>query len=45
MSWLVDRLFRMKLLASVPAETGRCREQRIAEIRALLADIAEPVSR
>jgi hypothetical protein len=35
----------MKLRASMPAETGRCREQRMGEIRALLAEIAEPMSR
>jgi hypothetical protein len=45
MAWLVDRLFRMKLVASIPVETSPTREERLAEIRALLAEIAEPVYR
>ena len=43
MTWLIERLLRLKLAASISEEITVSREQRIDELRKFLAEIAEPV--
>ena len=41
MTTLIERLFQLKLASSIPIEDTPSREERIAAIRALLAEICE----
>jgi hypothetical protein len=43
MTWVIERLLRLKLTASIGEELAVTREQTIAELRAFLEEIAEPV--
>ncbi len=43
MTWLIERVLRLKLAASITEEITVTREQRIDELRTFLAEIAEPV--
>ena len=43
MTWLIEHVLRLKLAASITEEITATREQRMDELKAFLAEIAEPV--
>ena len=43
MNSLLDRLFRLRLAASLDADDSATREKRLAELRSLLDEIAAPI--
>jgi hypothetical protein len=45
MTTLIENLFRLKFASTIMVEDSVVRERRIAEIRALLAEIAEPAGK
>ena len=44
MGTLIDCLFHLTLASSISAEDSSSREERIAAVKALIAEIAEPAS-
>ena len=42
MTALIEQLFRLKFTSTIVVDDAMTRERRIAELRALLAEIAEP---